>query len=1028
MSKILANQIANYLDNAPIEIKEGLNIPSGKPLQVGGSLGSTGQVLSTDGTGLVWANAPYFTGDYNNLSNLPTIPAAQISSDWGAASGVAQILNKPAIPPQSSIVIGPASGGGSLIYNNGNGEFTFTPPDLSGYSTFSGAYADLSGKPNLSSYLTSYTETDPVFLASPVGGVTGSQVTNWNNAYGWGNHASAGYLTAEADTFATVVARGGTTTGNIQVNDITVNGNFSVIGSSTTNNVATLNVTANQIIMNDGVTGAPSLNGTIKVERGTLADSVFRWNETSDRWEFSNNGTNFYNLAIGNADLANTAGYITTYTETDPLFTASAAAGIGSSDIANWNTAYGWGNHAGSGYLTAESDTLDNVVGRGATTSLAATFGDLTCSNLTVTGTTTEINTVQLTVNDNTIVLNNDVSTTPTENAGIEIERGLSSNVRLRWNEATDRWTFTNDGSAYYVMPTSVGDLSNDVGYLTSYTETDPVFSASIASGITGSELSNWNASYNWGNHASAGYLTGLLSSSVGELGDVTVSGPATGELLRYNAASSKWENWSPNYLTAFVETDPVFTASAAAGITNTNLTNWNTAYTWGNHAAAGYLSSLTAQTISNLSNVSNATPSDGQALVWNASGSTWQPGTVSGGGGGGSSNVPTQDDAPSSPVDGDLWWESDTAKLKVYYDDGNTTQWVDASPAGAGGSGATTLGGLTDVDFTNFPPSAGNFLLYDSPSSSWISVPPFLSMMGDVNITDPNNPPTNGQALVYNSTTFTWEPGTISGGGGGGSSTFAGLSDTPGSLGTAGQYLAVNSGATALEFVAAPSVSSLPDVSVTNIQDGDILLWNSSSSGWVNTTNSASSVSTLSTAYFGLGDPGTGTPSIVQLEGNGPGGALELTNGGYPVAISFNFNSGLAGQVITATGVDGNTGQATGATWSDAPAPSANVYFDVSGGTGTGYILDGGGFSNQSGNPTIYVYRGFTYSFNNTTGASHPFALRQSSGGTAVTDGLSGSQTGTQLWTVPMSLAASTTYVYQCTIHSGMVGNIVVV
>ena len=686
MSKILANQIANYLDNAPIEIKEGLNIPSGKPLQVNGAIGSSGQVLSTDGTGLVWANAPYFDGNYNNLTNQPTIPAAQVNSDWTASSGVAQILNKPSIPPLSSVVIGPASGGGSLIFNNVNGEFTFTPPDLSGYSTFSGSYADLTGKPDLSNYLTSYTESDPVFTASPVGSVTGGQVTNWDTAYNWGNHASAGYLTAEADTFATVVARGGTTTGNIQVNDITVNGNFSVIGTSTTNNVATLNVTANQIIMNDGVTGAPTLNGTLKVERGTLPDSIFRWNETSDRWEFSNDGTNFYNLATGNADLANTAGYITTYTETDPLFTASAASGIGASDITNWNTAYGWGNHAGAGYLTAESDTLDSVLTRGSTTSLAATFGDLTCSNLTVTGTTTQINTVQLTVNDNTIVLNNDVSTTPTENAGIEVERGLSSNVRLRWNEATDRWTFTNDGSTYYVMPTTIGDLPNDVGYLTSFTETDPVFSASVASGITSGELANWNAAYNWGNHATAGYLTGLLSSSVGELSDVNVTGPATGELLRYNASSSKWENWSPNYLTAFVESDPVFSASAAAGITNTNIVNWNTAYTWGNHAAAGYLTNITSQPISNLSNVSNAAPSDGQALVWNASGSTWQPGTVSGGGGG-SSNVPTQDDAPSSPTDGDLWWESDTAKLKVYYDDGNTAQWVDASPAGGGGA-----------------------------------------------------------------------------------------------------------------------------------------------------------------------------------------------------------------------------------------------------------------------------------------------------------------------------------------------------
>lgn len=36
-----------------------------------------------------------FTGSYNDLSNKPTIPAAQVNSDWNANSGEAQILNKP---------------------------------------------------------------------------------------------------------------------------------------------------------------------------------------------------------------------------------------------------------------------------------------------------------------------------------------------------------------------------------------------------------------------------------------------------------------------------------------------------------------------------------------------------------------------------------------------------------------------------------------------------------------------------------------------------------------------------------------------------------------------------------------------------------------------------------------------------------------------------------------------------------------------------------------------------------------------
>ncbi len=37
------------------------------------------------------------SGSYNDLLNKPTIPAAQVNSDWNANSGVAQILNKPSL-------------------------------------------------------------------------------------------------------------------------------------------------------------------------------------------------------------------------------------------------------------------------------------------------------------------------------------------------------------------------------------------------------------------------------------------------------------------------------------------------------------------------------------------------------------------------------------------------------------------------------------------------------------------------------------------------------------------------------------------------------------------------------------------------------------------------------------------------------------------------------------------------------------------------------------------------------------------
>jgi hypothetical protein len=127
MSKILANQIASYTDNSPIELKEGLSIPVGKPLQVAGVVGSSGQVLSSTGTTVQWITP--FSGSYTDLTNKPTIPAAQVRSDWNAVGTVAEIQNKPIIPPLSSVVTTSPSGGGSLSYNSVNGQFTFAPAD-----------------------------------------------------------------------------------------------------------------------------------------------------------------------------------------------------------------------------------------------------------------------------------------------------------------------------------------------------------------------------------------------------------------------------------------------------------------------------------------------------------------------------------------------------------------------------------------------------------------------------------------------------------------------------------------------------------------------------------------------------------------------------------------------------------------------------------------------------------------------------------------------------------------------------------
>ena len=108
---------------------------------------------------------------------------------------------------------------------------------------------------------------------------------------------------------------------------------------------------------------------------------------------------------------------------------------------------------------TANEITVSNSGVGAVTLSLPA---NVTISNnlvvtgdLTVSGNTTTVNTTQILLEDNLITLNSGEAGTPSTNAGIEIERGTSTNVALQWNETTDTWQTTNDGTNYYNIITS---------------------------------------------------------------------------------------------------------------------------------------------------------------------------------------------------------------------------------------------------------------------------------------------------------------------------------------------------------------------------------------------------------------------------------------------------------------------------------------------------------------------------------------------------------------------------------------------
>lgn len=200
--------------------------------------------------------------------------------------------------------------------------------------------------------------------------------------------------------------------------------------------------------------------------------------------------------------------------------------------------------------------------------------------------------------------------------------------------DATDtaKWSLKSSFSGSFI------DLTNKPTTLDGYGITDAMSTLHTANSITSTNIANWNAAYGWGNH------TGLYRpiTYVPSWNEITsnpfsVSSPSNNQMLRYNSSSGKWENFTPNFLSNFSESDPLWsnvsgnyytktnmktsgeaqlhfnnitskpttlagygivdamsTSHAANAITSANISNWTTAYNWGNHANAGYLKSYT--------------------------------------------------------------------------------------------------------------------------------------------------------------------------------------------------------------------------------------------------------------------------------------------------------------------------------------------------------------------------------------------------------------------------------------------------
>lgn len=404
-------------------------------------------------------------------------------------------------------------------------------------------------------------------------------------------------------------------------------------------------------------------------------------------------------------------------------FTATGTLSASNLNVNNWDTAYSWGDHASAGYLTditgesikdlsdvyssmSPSDgqvlTYDTTNGWQAET---PTTGVTDLDGLTDVTLTSPSNGQVLKYNGTAWVNAADAGGIALTDLSVGTEGTASGDGAIAYNNTTGVFTYTPPtatgiGAATSAQGTTadsavqpgdnVSDLTNDAGYVTASSTTtftnksgnisqwtndsgyltsetshaDVVVDGDFASqglmkrGATAGSYSivtdnsaNWNTAYGWGDHSSAGYVTasstntftnksGNISQWTNDSGYLT-SETYTGTVTSVGATVPTGLSVSGSPITSSGTLAITFAAGYSIP-TTTKQGQWDTAYGWGNHASAGYLTGITGQSIKNLSDVySSMTPTDGQVLTYDTT-NGWQAEAASGGGatGGGSDAV----------------------------------------------------------------------------------------------------------------------------------------------------------------------------------------------------------------------------------------------------------------------------------------------------------------------------------------------------------------------------------------------------
>ena len=393
--------------------------------------------------------------------------------------------------------------------------------------------------------------------------VSGGDSTEWNTAYGWGDHSQAGYLTSSSTQSKYLRSdTDDTTTGALTIGD---GGNQARLILKKADND-----TSNHIEF---------YNGTTRIgEIGGQDTTWLRINQETNK--------NIYTPRYIRADEGFFVDGTTKGINGSGNFIGGTIAGASDANVTNWDTAYEWGDHSQEGYLTSYNDEYTTgATFNGGNGIITFTRNDGDTYTVDISSTLTDVTVTGGTYNDS----NQTLTLTKSDGGSVDVTGFAIESVKFTtgatFSNGSGIITFTNNDATTYTVDIDGRFMTEGL------TLSNPDTIENGANRYDPSANSPTNEHYAIITYGNGGNVTGQLATHF-----------QTGKLYS-RGHNNSWSGWR----TYWDDSD----------FTSTDVSNWDTAYGWGDHSLEGYLTSYSeTDTLSTVTARGRRTHSNGSA-VW---------------------------------------------------------------------------------------------------------------------------------------------------------------------------------------------------------------------------------------------------------------------------------------------------------------------------------------------------------------------------------------------------------------------------